>query len=74
MSFQLEVDHRRPVWPSGAEDQQMQVHLDIKVDDLAEASRHAIESGATLASYQGDPDDVWVHLDPDGHPFCLFLR
>jgi catechol 2,3-dioxygenase-like lactoylglutathione lyase family enzyme len=74
LSFQLEVDHQPPVWPSGPGDQQMQIHLDIKVEDLAEASRHAIEAGATLAAYQGDPDDVWVHLDPDGHPFCLFLN
>jgi hypothetical protein len=28
--------------------------------------------GATLADYQPQ-DDVRVHLDPDGHPFCLYL-
>jgi hypothetical protein len=28
--------------------------------------------GATLAQVQPQ-DDVRVLLDPDGHPFCLFL-
>jgi catechol 2,3-dioxygenase-like lactoylglutathione lyase family enzyme len=73
LSFQLELDHRPPVWPSGPGDQQMQVHLDIKVDDLTEASAKAVQAGARVADFQGD-DDVVVHLDPDGHPFCLFLR
>ena len=73
LSFQLEVDHRPPVWPAGTGDQQMQVHLDIKVDDLEEASRHAVEAGAVVAGYQPERD-VIVHLDPDGHPFCLFIN
>lgn len=73
LSFQLEDGHRPPVWPSGPGDQQMQVHLDIKVDDLVEGSRHAVEVGATVVAYQPQPN-VLVHLDPDGHPFCLFLH
>lgn len=71
LSFQTEAAYRRPVWPAGPGDQQMSVHLDIGVDDLAAACAHAVEAGAVLADVQPQ-DDVRVHLDPDGHPFCLF--
>jgi catechol 2,3-dioxygenase-like lactoylglutathione lyase family enzyme len=71
LSFQLETDHVAPVWPAGTGDQQMQVHLDIEVDDLAAATDHALELGATLAEFQPQ-DDVRVLLDPAGHPFCLY--
>jgi hypothetical protein len=50
----------------------MQVHLDIGVEDLDAASAHAVAAGATVAEFQPQ-DDVRVHLDPAGHPFCLFL-
>ena len=72
LSFQTEKNYRRPVWPAGPDDPQMQVHLDIQVDDLDEAGRHATEAGATQAEFQPQ-DDVRVFLDPAGHPFCLFL-
>ncbi|MFP5282195.1 MAG: VOC family protein [Actinomycetes bacterium] len=72
LSFQLEEDHVRPVWPAGSGDQQMQVHLDIKVDDLEAAAAHAAHCGAVLADFQPQ-DDVRVCLDPAGHPFCLFV-
>lgn len=72
LSFQLEEVHTRPTWPSTPDGQQMQVHLDIEVDDLEAAGEHAIAAGATLADYQPQ-QDVRVFLDPDGHPFCLFL-
>ena len=62
----------RPVWPAAEGQQQMMMHLDIAVADLAEASAHAQQAGATLADFQPQ-DDVRVHLDPAGHPFCLFL-
>lgn len=71
LSFQTETDYRRPTWPAGPGDQQMSVHLDILVDDIAAAGAHAIDSGAVLADHQPQ-DDVRVYLDPDGHPFCLF--
>jgi len=70
LSFQLEPEHRSPSWPSG-EAEQMQVHLDFEVGDLAAATAHAVAAGATLAEWQPQ-DDVRVMLDPDGHPFCLF--
>src|SRR4051812_20002339 len=72
LSFQLEEDHVPPDWPAGPGDQQMQVHLDIEVEDLQVASRRAVELGATVAGHQPQ-GDVVVHLDPAGHPFCLWV-
>lgn len=72
LSFQTEAAYVRPEWPAGPGGQQMQVHLDIAVGDLAAAGEHAIAAGAVLAGYQPQ-DDVRVYLDPAGHPFCLFL-
>jgi hypothetical protein len=60
-----------PVWPAEAGRQGMQLHLDIEVSDLAAATEHAMELGATLAEHQPQ-DDVRVLLDPAGHPFCLY--
>ena len=73
LSFQSERAFRRPVWPADPGDQQMMVHLDVEVDDLRAAGAHALAAGAVLAEYQPQ-DDVRVYLDPDGHPFCLFIR
>lgn len=72
LSFQTEDPYVRPVWPAGPDDQHMQLHLDIAVDDLAAAVEHAVSVGAVLAQFQPQ-DDVRVLLDPDGHPFCLFV-
>ena len=72
LSFQTEAYYRRPTWPAGPDDQQMSVHLDFAVDDLAVAGAHAVEAGAILADFQPQ-DDVRVYFDPAGHPFCLFL-
>ena len=71
LAVQAEPEFVRPVWPSDTTHQQMQSHLDLKVDDLAAASAHAEECGAVLADFQPQ-DDVRVYLDPVGHPFCLF--
>jgi catechol 2,3-dioxygenase-like lactoylglutathione lyase family enzyme len=71
LSFQLEERHVPPTWPAGEGDQQMQLHLDIRVDELAEGEARALALGAVLASHQPQ-DDVRVLLDPAGHPFCLF--
>ena len=72
LAFQREEHYARPVWPSTAEDQQMMLHLEIRVDDLDAALAHALACGATLARYQPQKD-VRVCLDPAGHPFCLWL-
>src|SRR5512142_978073 len=62
LSFQEEKEHRPPVWPAAAGDQQMMVHLDIEVDDLDAASAHAVAAGATVAQFQPQAG-VRVHLD-----------
>lgn len=74
LSFQREEHHRRPVWPGhGApEEQQMMMHLDFEVEDLEAASAFAVGLGATVAEFQPQ-DDVLVHYDPAGHPFCLWV-
>jgi predicted enzyme related to lactoylglutathione lyase len=71
LAVQHEPQYVRPVWPAETPHQQMQLHLDLQVDDLAAASAHAEQCGATLAGFQPD-DDVRIYLDPTGHPFCLF--
>ena len=73
LSFHGEAIHERPTWPAEPGRQQMQAHLDILVDDLDRAVERAVELGATVAEFQPQ-DDVVVCLDPDGHPFCLFVR
>lgn len=70
LSFQLEDPYVAPTWPEG--DPPMQVHLDVLVDDLEAAGAFARSVGARLAEHQPQ-DDVLVHLDPDGHPFCLYV-
>jgi catechol 2,3-dioxygenase-like lactoylglutathione lyase family enzyme len=72
LGFQSEPHHVRPVWPAGPGDQQMMMHLEIRVDDLDRACAHALGCGATLAGYQPQ-EHVRVCLDPVGHPFCLWL-
>jgi catechol 2,3-dioxygenase-like lactoylglutathione lyase family enzyme len=72
LSFQLEPNYRPPSWPSETDRQQMQVHLDFKVDDLEAAHEHATSVGARLQEFQPQPD-VRVYADPVGHIFCLFV-
>ncbi|MCI0687066.1 MAG: VOC family protein [Sporichthyaceae bacterium] len=72
LSFQTESPYARPTWPAGPGDQQMMMHLEIRVFDLEGAAAHATAAGATLADYQPQ-DEVRVFLDPAGHPFCLWL-
>lgn len=71
LAFQEEQNHVRPVWPGQPGDQQMQVHLDIRVDELGAGLAHALHCGATMAPFQPQ-SDVRVCLDPAGHPFCLW--
>jgi catechol 2,3-dioxygenase-like lactoylglutathione lyase family enzyme len=73
LCFQREPDYVRPTWPSTPKAQQMMAHLDIRVDDLGAAVDHAVAAGATVAGFQPQ-DHVRVCLDPDGHPFCLYVE
>ena len=72
LAFQTEEHYVRPVWPTEAGHPLMMMHLDIEVDDLEPALAFAVECGAELAAYQPQ-ETVRVLLDPDGHPFCLYL-
>jgi catechol 2,3-dioxygenase-like lactoylglutathione lyase family enzyme len=72
LAFQLEEPYTRPRWPAGPGDQQMMLHLEIRVEDLESAVAHATAVGATVADFQPQ-DDVRVCLDPAGHPFCLYV-
>ena len=73
MAVQIESIYVPPVWPAKPGEQQMMMHLEIRVADLDAGCAHAKACGATLAGYQPQ-DDVRVHLDPAGHPFCLYLE
>ena len=71
LSFSEDPLYREPVWPATTDQNQMQLHLDIRVDDLSAATEHALATGARLADFQPQ-DTVRVLLDPAGHPFCFF--
>jgi predicted enzyme related to lactoylglutathione lyase len=73
ISIQREPEHQRPSWPSKADRQQMQIHLDFQVTDLEAAQQQAIEAGATLMDWQPQKEGVRILADPVGHIFCLFL-
>ncbi|MGC0331083.1 catechol-2,3-dioxygenase [Streptomyces sp. SAI-170] len=74
LALQTEPEYVRPVWPTRRPgEQQMMLHLDIEVDDLAAETARAVAEGATLAEYQPQ-DDVRVLLDPSGHPFCMWTE
>jgi hypothetical protein len=60
------------VWPAEEGQQTATEHLDILVDDLASAVGWAESCGARLADFQPQ-ESVRVMIDPDGHPFCLFV-
>jgi catechol 2,3-dioxygenase-like lactoylglutathione lyase family enzyme len=73
LSFHEEPSYDPPAWPASAGRSQMQMHLDIAVDDLEQGVARAVALGATVAQFQPQ-EDVRVCLDPDAHPFCLFVR
>lgn len=72
LNFEFERHFTRPAWPAVAGHQTASQHLDIHVDDLATAVEWAASCGATVADFQPQ-QRVRVLVDPDGHPFCLFL-
>jgi catechol 2,3-dioxygenase-like lactoylglutathione lyase family enzyme len=72
ISFQKAADYVQPTWPAEPGKQLMMMHIDVAVDDLAQAVAAARELGATLADFQPQ-DNCTVLLDPAGHPFCLYL-
>ena len=73
LHFQREEHYVAPVWPAGSGDVAMMAHLDVEVEDLDAAVRWAQRCGARVADFQPQ-DHVRVCLDPDGHPFCLYVE
>jgi catechol 2,3-dioxygenase-like lactoylglutathione lyase family enzyme len=72
LEVQWEPFQQPPTWPARAGEPTMMMHLDIGVADLAAGVAWATARGARLADHQPQ-DGVRVMLDPDGHPFCLFI-
>jgi catechol 2,3-dioxygenase-like lactoylglutathione lyase family enzyme len=66
LAFQRAPDHRRPTWPAPTIAQQ--IHLDVMVESVADATPEVLALGATKL----DGNDVFA--DPAGHPFCLIKR
>ncbi|MFE5339413.1 VOC family protein [Isoptericola sp. NPDC056578] len=73
LAFQRAPDHQAPDWGDPARPQQM--HLDVMVDDVAEAHARVLALAArrltAAAPGSGEGD---VYADPAGHPFCLIPR
>lgn len=80
ISFQLAPEHQPPRWPDPASS--MQFHLDIAVDDIAQAEPKVLALGATRLPWSSDDEVAQgmrpesssgfrVYADPAGHPFCL---
>ncbi|PPK71267.1 VOC family protein [Actinokineospora auranticolor] len=69
IACQLAPEHRAPEFPDPTGSQQ--VHLDIEVDDIDEASRRVLGIGAQRVTELHPETDFRVFRDPAGHPFCL---
>jgi hypothetical protein len=69
IEFQRAADYRPPTWPDPARPQMF--HLDLTVEDLDVAEKHALSVGARPLD-SSDEHPTWrVYADPAGHPFCL---
>jgi predicted enzyme related to lactoylglutathione lyase len=53
MGIQHAPNHIPPQWPTGS--QQQQAHLDLHVDDIDDAGRHAVSLGGKLLQARGQP-------------------
>lgn len=71
LAIQRNPDYVPPTWPVVAGAQQMMLHLDFEVEDLAAETARAVRLGAQLVDFQAQ-QNVRVLLDPAGHPFCLY--
>jgi hypothetical protein len=71
IGVQLAPNHLPPEWPNG---NPQQIHLDLHVEDFADAHDEAIALGARLLQAADDltiDEGFQVYADPAGHPFCL---
>src|SRR5688500_11533436 len=64
LEFQREEPFVPPAWPTVAGEQQMGMHLDIAVEDLAVGVEYATSLGARVAAHQPQEGRVTVMLDP----------
>ena len=69
LAFQRVAEYVPPAWPSAEHPQQF--HLDLSVDDIAEAEKQVLALGAVKHEHQPGEGHWTVFLDPAGHPFCL---
>jgi catechol 2,3-dioxygenase-like lactoylglutathione lyase family enzyme len=71
LAFQEAPGFVPPSWPSAKESQQL--HLDLRVTDMAEAQERVLALGARPLDLDDDGGkrDFRVFADPAGHPFCL---
>jgi predicted enzyme related to lactoylglutathione lyase len=76
MGIQHAPNHVPPQWPTGG--QQQQAHLDLHVDDIDDAGRHAVSLGGRLLQKARKPADnpdanemFAVYASPAGHPLCF---
>lgn len=65
VAFQRVAGWAPPSWPA----ESAQLHLDVRVEDLARAGEQVLALGATRLD--GGGDRFHVYADPAGHPFCL---
>jgi len=66
-----DFDYVSPTWPEKVGSQQKQMHFDLKVEDIEEAVKIAIQYGGTKSEHQFGKE--WVTLlDPEGHPFDVY--
>jgi predicted enzyme related to lactoylglutathione lyase len=70
IAFQKVSSYTPPQWPEGSP---QQLHLDLTVSDLEQASGRAVALGAHVETGPVDEPGCRfiVHTDPAGHPFCL---
>jgi catechol 2,3-dioxygenase-like lactoylglutathione lyase family enzyme len=77
LAFQQVDELPESTWPTTEVPQQL--HLDLTVPDkevLEEQHRRALDLGARLLlDDSDDPDEpIYIYADPDGHPFCIFVK
>lgn len=81
LAFQGNPEYVPPVWtpePDRPGDQQMMVHLDMTVPDVAslqEQRQRVLTLGGAMLLDRGEDEHepLYVFADPAGHPFCIFV-
>ena len=69
LAFQRDDTWTPPPWPPQPH-RHLDIHLDIRVDDIDTAEPFVLSLGARRLQTQREAG-FRVYADPDGHPFCL---